>query len=498
MRRRSEANGSKPTEERRPIVRKEAPPELRIPHDPINEMVIIAAALVDPKARSWLVTRLPADAFFGKGHADVWRHIVDLERRKLQFDPATVQQLTAGAVDAGYLERLVTTRPVSPPNLAHHVECVEWDRTRVEAARGPIGSLLEALRDPSAEPERLKTLSRQVTAALGMGALKYLRDPVELVREIGADIDRRMTGVACYAYGIPGLDKYEDDHETKAGKWRLTPGCAPGQMTVLTGLSGGGKTTAVCAIATAQANMGRRVLFGAWEQGSRATLELMAVQSLGFNRASFVEGAITRTERDEVLEEARRLSEFVRFFELPFGRERGKRGVNDDHLDTIHAYIAETGADVFVADLWRRAVRQIDPDDEELALYRQQAILQETKCHGILLHQQRLKDVEQREDKQPTREGLKGSGAWVEVPDTIIGFHRPALFKNVPDDKLLALVLKQRHGAWPLAVEFDWQPEYGSIANGHSVDYQQPGQKGEVDSFLSESTPQKGSRRGKR
>jgi KaiC/GvpD/RAD55 family RecA-like ATPase len=303
--------------------------------------------------------------------------------------------------------------------------------------------------------------------------------------------------VACFPYGIDGLDVYEDGHPN-AGRHRLTPGAAPGQVTVITGLSGGGKTTFTTAIAVAQANMGRRVLFGAWEQGSRMTLELMAIQSLGLSRAAFVEGAITQEERDAVVGEAERLAEWVRFFELPFGRERGKRGINDENLDLIHAYIADTGADVFVADLWRRAVRQFDPDEEEAALYRQQAIAQETRCHCILLHQQRLKDVEQREDKQPTREGLKGSGAWVEVPDTILGVHRPALWKNVPDTSLAVLVLKQRHGPWPLAVEFDWKPEEGSIRHGRSVDYQQPGQTAEVDNFIGEMAPKKGGRRGKR
>lgn len=482
------------TGDRSPVVARKpeasAESTLKIPHDVVNEQVVIAAALVDPPSRKWLVQRIPADSFFGRGHSDVWGMIVELERKGLQFDPMTVQQLTGGGVDSNYLARLIESRPVAPPNLKHHVEALEWDRTRVESARGPVGSLLEALRDPAADPDRVRSLGRQVMASFGLGPLKYLRDPHELVKEMVADIRRRREGQACFPYGIDGFDRYEATHPTKPGKPRLTPGAAPGQVTVVTGLSGSGKTTFTTALAVEQANMKRRVLYGAWEQGSRMTLELMAIQSLGLSRSQFVEGNVTDTEQELVEREALRLSEYVRFFELPFGRERGKRTVNDDHLDLIHAYIAETGADVFIADLWRRAVRQIDPDEEELALYRQQAIAVETKCHCILLHQQRLKDVEQREDKQPTREGLKGSGAWVEVPDTIIGIHRPALWKSCTDNILMALILKQRHGPWPLAVEFDWCPEMGSIKNGRSVDYQRPGQ-GEVDSFLSETTPKK-------
>ena len=82
------------------------------------------------------------------------------------------------------------------------------------------------------------------------------------------------------------------------------------------------------------------------------------------------------------------------------------------------------------------------------------------------------------------------SGAWVEVPDTIIGLHRPALFKNVPDDRIQSLILKQRDGVWPLAVEYDWEPEYGAITNGVEVEYDRPGTTSEdsIDGLLDKET----------
>jgi DnaB-like helicase C terminal domain len=131
----------------------------------------------------------------------------------------------------------------------------------------------------------------------------------------------------------------------------------------------------------------------------------------------------------------------------------------------------------------------MDPDEEECALYRMQAIAQDANVHAMLIHQQRLKDIEGRTDVRPTREGLKGSGAWVEMPDTIIGTHRPALWKAVDDVTVELLVLKQRHGVWPLAVECDWSPETGLICNGRTVEYARPGQTTEVDSFLNEAAP---------
>lgn len=493
--RRSEARAEKSERRSGKVtpIKKDAASTLKIPHDPVNEQVIIAAALVDQPTRKKLAAVLPSDSFFAKGHSEIWESIVELERRNLSYDPATIRSIAGEEVDTKYLDLLVEQRPVVPPNLVHHVEELRWGRARIEAARGPISSLLEAIRDTSADIERVRSLARQVAGAFdGFGSQRYLRDPMNVTRNAMTAIRARRGGQGCWPYGIPGLDNYGDG-EDKAGEPRLMPGMAPAQVTCVTGISGGGKTTLTAAIALAQANARRVTLYGAWEQGSELTLELLAVLSLGLSRTRVTVGNISDEEDAMLEEEMDRLGEFIRFFELPFGRSKGEKQFNDRNLDTIHGYIADTGAEVFIADLWRRTLRQFDPDEEEAALYRQQAIAKETNCHCLLLHQQRLKDIENRADKRPTREGLKGSGAWVEVPDTILAPHRPALFKSVEDNVLEIIVLKQRSGPWPLAVEFDWDPDSGQILNGRGISYDRPGESGEVDSFLNEAaTPRRG------
>lgn len=479
--------------------------EIRIPHDPVNESVVIAAASVDRKWRKKLIAMFPTpDPFYGKGHAEAWEGLIKLEHEGLEYDPATIRQLMGSRVDVEYLDQLVRDRPEAPLNLVHHIERLQWDRTRVEAVRGPVASLLEAVRDPTSEMEHVQRLAHQVGSAFG-ATTKYLRDPAQLIREQMVEIQRRRDGVACYPFGIEGLDKYDDDDpdDDKAGTWRLIPGCAPSMITMVTGLSGSGKTTATANIAIAQANMKRRVLYAAWEQGSGLTLELCALISLGISRTRAMTGNITDTEARSIEQEMERLSEFIRFFELPFERAKGKeRGdqINDRHLDLIHSQIELTACDVLIADLWRRALRSIRPEDEEHALYRQQAICQKTKAHLIAVHQLRGKDVETREDKRPTREALKGSGGYLDVASTVIGFHRPALWKNVPDDVIEALILKQRFAPWPLAVELDYDGEHGHIGGGRSIEYLRPGETGEVDSFLDEAekVEKKGRGRGRR
>jgi len=92
--------------------------------------------------------------------------------------------------------------------------------------------------------------------------------------------------------------------------------------------------------------------------------------------------------------------------------------------------------------------------------------------------------VESRDDKRPTREAVKGSSGWIDVGDTLIGWHRPALFKRQPDVTIEALILKQRYGVWPLAVEFDFDPMFGWASNGRTIPYDQPGEASDNDSSL--------------
>jgi len=353
----------------------------------VNEIVVLSAVLVDKEAANRYLKTIEPDAFFGQGHAAAWRTLQEIQRRGLSYDPATVRQISGGTVDPDMLEEYAAERPKAPPNLRHHVEMLAWDRARLEAVRGPVSVFLEEIRNPAADPARVAALARSIPEALqGHGSRRYLRDPQQVVRDQALELTERRLGRAVYPFGIDGLDYYGNSkhdfretangRESLEGKARLIPGAAPGKVTVVCGLSGAGKTTTTAQIALSQAKMNRRVLFGAWEQGAGNTLETIAALSLGWSREDLMIGRYSETDQAELLEEMERLGEWIRFFELPFGRARGEREFNDRNLDLIQEHIAETGCDLFIADLFRRAMKETKPDDEEQALYRMQAITQ--------------------------------------------------------------------------------------------------------------------------
>ncbi len=450
-----------------------APPRLTVPHDIINEQVIISAALLDGKVRRLLAARLKPDHFFGSGHAAIWDTVCELERRALDYSAATARQLSGGKVDESYLARLLAANPKQPANLQHHVETLEWDRARIDAARGPLHQLLEAMQRPTTSPGTIQGMARQLAISFqGYGDRKYLRDPAELTRQQLIDIADRRVRKQCWPFGLDGLDVDRD-----TGEPRLIPGCAPGQISVITGCPGSGKSTAIAQIASSMVDQRRKLLFGAWEMKDGMTLELIAGMRLGFSRLALQMGNLSDEQMVDLATEMEHVCQYVRFLDLPFGRTPGgkQRITNQQNLDLIHGYLADSGCEVAVFDLWKRCLRETKPDEEEEALLRQQAIAKETNIHCILVQQQRSKDIEMRDDKRPTREGIKGSGAWVEVPDTILGTNRPALWKRVEDNTFEIVGLKQRWGKWPFAVEFDWDGEHGSILNGRTVAYDPPG-----------------------
>lgn len=476
MRRRVAEEGSEPPESSKPVV---------VPHDAANEAAVIAAAVVDTAALKVLVRKIRPDHFVAREHAEVWVALTEMSRQGLAYDVEVLEKVGGIAV-AAIVEGYAADRPTSPPNLDWHVASLFWDSARANAARGPVPAFLEALRDPKAEPDKVRSLARALASSFdGYQDRRYLHDQSQIVRDQMLEVEQRVAGHACFPYGIEGLDWYDKLVEGERRR-RMLPGAAPGQVSVVTGVSGGGKTTFTAHLALGLARQGRRVLYGAWEMRGGMTLELLACISLGWSRTDLMEArgpVATHEGRVQLEERMHAISQSIRFMGNPFRRERGEKGSNDRNLDVIQGYIADAGADVFIADLWKRCLRVDEPSAEEDALIRQQAMAEEMRCHCILLQQQRLKDIEMRPDKRPTREGIKGSGAWVEVADTIIGVHRPALFKQIEDNHLEIFVLKQRYGKWPLGIEFDWEPESGSIKAGRSIDYERPGETNEIDKY---------------
>ncbi len=488
---------------------------VKVPIDTTSEAVLLGAVVNDPELRRQYLP-LPPEFFFGSGHAAMWRALRELFRLGHEYSSSAVLLVDA-EVEVETLESYVRTYREKPPNVRLHVERVRWNRAKKEAADGSVARFIEAFRDAASSPTKVKQAADALAASFsGHGDMRYLRSSHEIVVEHAKELRARRAGERVYRYGLPGLDLFgpNDFREVKEdysdgthrmvrqsldGKPRMVPGPRPGDLTIVTGVSGGGKTTAMTRMIL---NMiyeqpPRRVLWGAWEQQDGPSLELLASFSLGLSRTHIMTGHFSDQDERDLLEAMEHLGSRVRFFDLPFGRDPDQeRRYNRENLNVIHQHLAESGCDVFVMDLFTDALEETDPQEEAKALVRIKQMAIDCRCHIFLLHWLRHKGLAEREDKRPTADLMTGSGAYLGKSDNVLAFHRPGLYSGA-DDRLECHVLKQRNGPYPLAIEFDWDGEYGEILNGRTLELAKPGDRGGMDDFLGDakSPPRQGRRK---
>lgn len=481
MRKRSEVRADREREDKTPEFL------IDTPNDPLNEQTIIAAELSDADVRKRLTKLFPADAFYAEPHKLIQAALIELERLGHAYDPATIARI-APDVDIRILETLSQGRPDVPPNLDFHVEMLRWDWRRAQAARGPTQAFLEALQNSRESPDRVRALARQIGDAFegNSSGARFLRDSKEVVAKMMQTLHGRVDGIATYPFGIKGLDEWEagvvdENGEDIAGTPRLRPGAAPGLTTILTGMSGAGKTTIAGHAILGLARQRRRVLVGAWEVRAPMTMELITTLSLGWSRSRLLDGRsnqlrgndgrYAKLTHDELVtfeERAHKIAKYVTFVDNPFRRgsvRTSGKVTNDDYLDILEEHVEASGCAVAIFDLFDRVLRERRPDQEQEALWRMLEMTERLQIHQVLVHQQLLKGDDVRKDMRPSIAGLKGSSAYVDAGALILAPHLPARFKNVPDDKLQFFGLKQRYGP-PFAVEFDWNPDTGQISGG--------------------------------
>lgn len=437
-----------------------------IVYDSTNERVVICAEIASREVRKKLVRSISPEELLVPEHSAMQRALRLMEEHGLDYDGQVFRRLIADEgvpVDEGYIASIEQGAGV-PTNLEWHVETLRWDATRARVVRGSMPELVRVLKDPKASPDMLTNSIRALLRAVEGGAQgrRFARRPDELNRSYKADMAARKVAGNFYSFGYPAIDQM------------LIEGSMPKRTSMFVGMSGSGKSTFVSSLLVKLAELGRRVLCGCWEMGTESTLDLMVAQMCRLPIESVVQGTLTPDEMADVNAAIDWLTTNIKFMDNAFFNiEQGKgRADNNRSLDVLEGYIAESGCDVGAFDLWERCLVDLSYEGMTKALYRQQDMHARYNIHGMIVHQVRGKDVEGRPDKRPTRDSVKGTGAFVEVADLLFGFHREAMFKSgVPDDSIECICLKQRKGRAFWATRHDWDGSMGLITGGEEIPY---------------------------
>lgn len=501
---------------RKRLYEEKEPDAIDVHFDILNEQAVIASGLqMSVVDRLKVVRYVTADLFHGENHKEAWGVVQQMAESEIVWDDQALSIACPDRELSKYLQSITESCGVAK-NLSRHIDRLKWDAARMKAASGPVPAFLDRFKSTSSRPEDVLEAARQVVQCFdGHGDTSAMPAPGTTAEEQAVEIRLRMAGQANYPCGIRDLDYRED------GSPRLVPGFAPANTTFITGVSGSGKSTLVAMIAYGLWKHNRKILYGAWEPGLGKVLELMACWEADIDRTQLKlgsealrNGTITEQDIKRHAEAMREIEQGVRLLRNPFrqGRvqeEQGKRGfgkrdTTERRIDVLARYIEQSGCDVFIADLLRRAFTKFgDPSDEELALYQIQDIKDQLGVHIIGLHQQLIKgaNVDKSKDHRPTTGGIKGSGGWFEVADLILGVHREYLYKNVEDNRMEIHIMKQRDGKWPIAIEFEYDSDRALLGKGREFDYRpDEGPSNELDDGIDQAfrEPKRKLRPGKR
>src|SRR5690242_712324 len=114
---------------------------VKVPIDTTSEAVVIGAVVNDPEARRQYLM-LPADYFYGGGHAAMWRALQELFRLGHEYSPSAVTLIDA-EVEAETLDGYVKTYREKAFNVRLHIDRVRWNRAKKEAADGSVARFIE-------------------------------------------------------------------------------------------------------------------------------------------------------------------------------------------------------------------------------------------------------------------------------------------------------------------------------------------------------------------
>lgn len=435
-------------------------------YDTTNERIIICAAIaMATEQRSVLVRTVAADELLHPEHVIIWRALRVMVEQGLEYEPEAMRRLVqdeGGHVESSYLMGLETEASV-PANLDWHLATLRWDATRARLLSGIAPELIRALKEPKSSPERVAAAAHSLLRGLeGGGGRRFIRRKDELARSYKAEMAARMAIGNFYPFGYPALDD------------RLSEGAMRQRTAVVAGLSGSGKSTLLSNLAMSLAlKLDRRVLMGAWEMGAESTLDVMVSAMTRIPLERIVQGDLSPEEKASVDRATDRLCSRITFMENAFFSEKkkGERRSNERNMAILEGYIAESGCDVVIMDLWERMLVDISYEGVTTALYEQQDMHKRYNVYGVIAHQLTKEGLSKRADRRPTRESIKGTGAYYEVADQVLCVHRDALFKNVPDESIELICLKQKKGKAGWAIRFKWNGELALISDGEEVPY---------------------------
>lgn len=374
-------------------------------HSVKAEQALIGAVMIDPKAYSRVGNSVASGDFYRTDHRELWDAICQTLRDGVGVDSVTlVERLErSGAIErAGgreYVADIVSETPGSA-NAESYARIVREYSTKRRV--GDAGRSIAALeRDEASAAEVLAEAARLVAELHGSArAGKGLVGSPELVSKLLDDLERRRAGERGLSVGLPDFDA-------------LSYGLEPGDLVVLAGRPGMGKTALLVGIAAHVSRTTGVAVFSA---------EMPAVQLMRRAIASLSRVPQSQLRRPADIDE----DGWDKIAQAADSLAARRLSVDDtpspslDHLRGEVLSAATRGLGLVLVDYVQLMRGEGANRYEQLrdVAYGLKALAKEAQIPIIVLAQLN-RGVESREDRRPRLADLRDSGAIEEAADII-------------------------------------------------------------------------------
>lgn len=413
----------------------------------VSSEIIVLANILQTPSLIHQTNGLKFYMFSATPHATLFQEMEELREKNLVPDPELlVESLRSkNALDAvggkKYIET-IRAKEVKPETFKHFVELVVSSykgRSFISILSGVDRNKINA----SNLDEAISTTRRALDGLVEMNGGSSTVHVSDIAASTYAEIIGRMDdpGIRGVSWGVSSIDN-------------ATGGKSPGDLVIIAGRPGAGKSSVICNSIMADAVEGKPALLISREMRPQELMERMISIDTGIPSTNIRLGVLSNDQVKAIYDSLARIKKYPIYIDFNF------RLSDPYYLEsTVHKFRNEKKIEVVYVDYIQILADRDENQTQEIGKITRlfKLMSNELNICSILCSQLNRK-VEERDDKRPMLSDMRQSGAIEEDADFVIGLYRDEYYNPETKYKNMMeyIILKHRNGPpGTVTVKFD-------------------------------------------